>query len=242
MDSKSGVSRRSFLTAVGVTVSTGTRAWSAGGAPTGPVSTPNADIAALRRDVVNSPVRIALHRAEVYTKVFQNTEDLPWIVRKGMALREYFETVPLYVRDHDRIAGSISETPGAMPVFVELGIAENTIYTGEVPRRKGYLAGQVPDEIRDYWKNRNLWGLYRTEIQGKKPVASHDDLPGGAQYKFISCQGHLSPSYSELLAIGLGGVLDRVRKRKQVETKVEKRGNPLRFQENALKYKFLLLH
>ena len=60
---------------------------------------------------------------------------------------------------HDRLAGSISELPGAMPVMVELGIAENNIYTGENPKRQGYLKGQVPEEIRDYWKNRNLWGL-----------------------------------------------------------------------------------
>lgn len=223
MDFKSGVSRRGFLATVSATVATTTaNAWGDGVAPTGPVATPNADIAALRRDVVNSPVRVALHRARVYTDVFQRTEELPWVARKAVALREYFETVPLYLRDHDRIAGSISELPGAMPVFVELGIGENTIYTGEVPRREGYLKGQVPEEIRDYWKNRNLWGKYRIEILGQEPVDSHDDLPAGAQYKHISCQGHLSPSYSELLGIGLGGVLRKVRQRLQGETDDEK--------------------
>lgn len=37
-------------------------------------------------------------------------------------MREYFQTVPLYIREHDRLAGSIGELPGAMPLFVELGI------------------------------------------------------------------------------------------------------------------------
>ena len=219
MDLSNGLSRRRFLAAMGATVGASAAiAWGDGGVPTGPVRTPNADIAALRRDVVNSPVRVALHRAKVYTEVFQRNKDLPWIVRKGKALREYFETVPLYLRDHDRIAGSISELPGAMPVYVELGIGENTIYTGEVPRREGYLKGQVPEEIRDYWKNRNLWGKHRTEILGQKPVESHDDLPAGAQYKHISCQGHLSPSYGELMKVGLGGMLEQVRKRREKET------------------------
>ena len=223
MDLTSGLSRRRFLATVGTTIGVSAAvARGDGTVPTGPVTTPNPDMSALRRDVVNSPVRVALYRAKTYTKVFQENESSPWIVRKGMALREYFETVPLYLRDHDRITGSISEMPGAMPVFVELGIGENTIYTGEVPRREGYLKGQVPEEIRDYWKNRNLRGMYRTEILGQKPVESHDDLPAGAQYKHISCQGHLSPSYGELLKTGLGGMLKRVGERRKHESDAEK--------------------
>ncbi|MFW6162610.1 MAG: glycine radical domain-containing protein [Planctomycetota bacterium] len=60
-----------------------------------------------------------------------------------MALREHSQAVPLFVRPGDRLAGSISETPGAMPVFVELGIAENGIYVGEDPERRGYLRGPI---------------------------------------------------------------------------------------------------
>lgn len=223
MEPGSGVTRRRFMAVMGASVgATAARAWGDGGTPIGPVTTANADIAALRGEIIHGALRVALERAKVYTQVFQKTEQMPWIVRKGLALREYFETVPLYLRDHDRIAGSISEIPGAMPVFVELGIAENTIYTGEAPHREGYLKGQVPEEIRDYWKNRNLWGMYRTEILGQKPVESHDELPAGAQYKMISCQGHLSPSYGELLRVGLGGMLDRVRNRQKDETEGEK--------------------
>ena len=95
-----------------------------------------------------------------------------------MALREYFHSVPLYVRDHDRLAGSISELPGAMPVMVEMGIAENNIYTGENPAAgRAICKARFPSEIRDYWKNRNLWGLFRTQILGQPPVASATNSP-----------------------------------------------------------------
>ncbi len=137
-------------------------------------------------------------------------------------MREYFQTVPLYIREHDRLAGSISELPGAMPVIVELGIGENNIYTGERPDRKGYLQDQVPEEIRDYWKNRNAWGLYRTEILGQKPYESVDEVPGELGYKFISNQGHLSPNYRDLLSVGIGGVLARVQQRKHGETDADR--------------------
>ncbi|MCX7824317.1 MAG: hypothetical protein N2689_02035 [Verrucomicrobiae bacterium] len=171
---------------------------------------------------MNSPFGVALHRAKVFTKVFQQHEAEPWIVRKAMALREYFETVPLYLREHDGIAGSISETPGAMPLMVELGIAENNIYTSERPDRDGYLKGRVPQDILDYWANRNMWGLFRTRIAGLPPVRSHDELKQNPGYKFISNQGHLCPSFSELLRVGIGGLRKKVAARRQGETNADK--------------------
>lgn len=217
------ISRRSFLAGAGAAVGAASVGrWTDGSVSAGPVSTPRTDMAALRRQVVDSPVAVALHRAKVFTKVFQQTEGLPWIVRKALGLREYFETVPLYLREHDGLAGTISEQPGAMPVLVELGIGENGIYTGESPKGKGYLKDQVPDDIRDYWKNRNMWGLYRTQILGRKPFGHADEVPQTLQYKFISNQGHLSPSYGELLRVGLGGVLRQVQKRRQGETDADK--------------------
>ncbi len=171
----------------------------------------------LREDIVTSPVAVAHHRARVYTDVFRANEKKPWIVRKGKALREYFNSVSLYIRPHDRIAGSISETPGAMPLFVELGIGENGIYTGENPGRRGYLTGQVPPEIWDYWYERNLWGQFRAlhpDSPNAKPPAGPESL---ASYKFISNQGHLSPAYSELLEIGIDGYLEKIRGRRRGE-------------------------
>jgi len=218
------LTRRQFLAVTGATVgaaAAGGFGVEAGFAAT--VTTPHRDIAALREDIVNSPLRVGLDRAKVFTKVFRETEDKPWVLRKAMALREYFQTVPLYIREHDRLAGSISELPGVMPVIVELGIGENGIYTGERPDRVGHLEGQVPEKIRDYWKNRNAWGLYRTEILGQKPYENADEVPQDLGYKFLSNQGHLSPSYGEMLRIGIGGVLARIQTRKRVETDAEKR-------------------
>ncbi len=217
------VTRRGFLAAAGTAMgATAAGYLSARSVNAAPVSTPHADLAALRREIVDSPVRVALHRAKTFTKVFQDNEHEPWIERKAKALREYFQTVPLYLREHDGLAGSISELPGAMPVMVELGIGENGIYTGERPDRSGYLKDQVPSDICEYWKNRNMWGLYRTEILGEKPYESADQVPQQLGYKFISNQGHLSPSYGELLQIGLGGVLGRVEQRRQGETDADK--------------------
>ncbi len=171
-------------------------------------------IGALRREIVESPVDVALHRAQTYTRIFQANEAKPWIVRKGMALREYLNTAPLYRREGDRIAGSLTEKPGAMPLMVEIGIAGNSIYTNENPKRAGYLRGKVPADIWDYWLDRNLWGRYRAVNGGRAPK----DPEGSAQYKFLSCQGHLSPSYAELLENGIGGIQRKIRTRRANET------------------------
>ena len=108
------LSRREFLVVTGATLGA-TAVWGDVRIATAPVVAASADMAALRRDILGGTVRVGLHRAKVFTNVFQATEDKPWIVRKAMALREYFQTVPLYLRKHDRLAGSISEEPGMMP-------------------------------------------------------------------------------------------------------------------------------
>jgi len=195
MNTSHGVSRRRFLQTTGAAAGLAAMGrWSPPRLLASQASTPHADMAALRRSVVTTPVRVGLERARIFTKVFQASEGQPWIVRKALALRAYLETVPLYIRPHDRIAGSISERP----------------------ERQSYLKGQVPEEIRDYWKNRNLWGRYRTEILGRAPVRSHDELPEVCpNYKFISNQGHLCPSYKELLAVGVGGLRRNIQARRQ---------------------------
>jgi formate C-acetyltransferase len=214
MKNDMSITRREFLATTGVV---GASALFARRALASKPLSKDANMLTLRRAMMDSPVGVALHRAKVFTKVFQQHEAEPWIVRKAMALREYFETVPLYLHEHDGIAGSISETPGAMPLFVELGIAENNIYTGERPDREAYLKGQVPQDMLDYWANRNMWGLFRTQVVGLPPVKNHDELKQNPGYKFISNQGHLCPSYSELLRVGIGGLRKKVAARRQGE-------------------------
>jgi formate C-acetyltransferase len=171
-----------------------------------------APMLALRRAILDSPVAVGLARAEAFTRVWQANEGAAWIVKKALALRECFRTVPLYIRPGDLLAGAISETPGAMPVMVELGIAEESVYISEQPQRSGYLAGKVPQSIVDYWEDRNLWGQHRAymrTVEGKPP-----ERTDATMYKFLSNQGHLSPSYRELLGAGLDGMVRRVRERR----------------------------
>ena len=179
---------------------------------------PNHDPApmlALRRAILDSPVAVGLARAEAFTRVWQANESAPWIVKKALALAEYFRTVPLYIRPGDLLAGPISEAPGAMPLMVELGIAEENIYVNEQPHRLGYLAGKVPQAIIAYWEDRNLWGHYRAYMRTVQGAQLERTDVG--MYKFLSNQGHLSPSYRELLSVGLDGVLRRVRERRAAE-------------------------
>ena len=167
---------------------------------------------ALRREIIDAPVSVGLARARVFTRVWQENEGAPWVVLKAWALREYLRSVPLYLRRHDLLVGAISERPGAMPVCVELGIGENSIYVNEHPERLGYLRDQVPPDIVAYWEQRNLWGRYRAyarTVEGR-PL-ERTEVAG---YKFISNQGHLSPSYGELLNSGIDAILARVRARR----------------------------
>jgi formate C-acetyltransferase len=60
--------------------------------------------------------------------------------------------------------------------------------------------------------------LFRTQVVGLPPVKNHDELKQNPGYKFISNQGHLCPSYSELLRVGIGGLRKKVAARRQGES------------------------
>jgi len=172
----------------------------------------------LRRDMLDSPTTLGLHKARVYTRVFQEHEAAAWIVRKGLAFREHLRTVPLYVRAYDKLVGSIAERPGAAPVHAELGFAPRSQYG-----QRGGTAntspdpGRIPADIRAYWRDRNMQGRHQALMELTTDEAGH--IPGG--YKFCSCQGHLSPSYRDLLRVGLDGILARIRERRAGECEPE---------------------
>jgi hypothetical protein len=174
----------------------------------------------LRQDILSSPLSVALERAYSYTRMFKEHEGAPWIVKKALGFRAHLNTVPLYIRMNDKIAGSICETPGGMPLLPELGIGENTIFTGEDPHQAHYLKDQVPAEISEYWNGQNAWAHYQKymeDVVGAKDVAKK---PG---WIFSSCQGHLCPSYQALLEVGLKGLLDQVQSRSEREARPEAR-------------------
>ena len=170
-------------------------------------------LAGLRRAILDSDFRVALHRAQTYTDVFAagEAEGLSWLLCKAQAFRQHLRGVPLWLRPGDRLAGSLTEWPGGMPVICELGIGENGIFTDEDPHRAGYLRGAVPDRIVEFWRGRSMrgqWSAYQRQVLGQE-VRDGERLP----YKFLSCQGHLSPSYRRLLRSGLGGLRETLARR-----------------------------
>lgn len=83
------VSRRRFTARIGALA--GAMAltdWSGLPLAVGAPSSGHSDLLALRRAMIDTPLRIGLHRARVFTTVFRENAAQPWIVRKGVALRE----------------------------------------------------------------------------------------------------------------------------------------------------------
>jgi hypothetical protein len=119
---------------------------------------------ALRRAILDSPVTVALERARTYTRVFRQNEAGPWIVTKAMAFREHLEALPLYLREHDRIAGAICETPGATPDGrFEIGIAPGQLGSAQAHAAAPPVVGLQPGQgsprvlvVDDREENRTL--------------------------------------------------------------------------------------
>ena len=160
---------------------------------------------ALRHEIVQSPLcRCAAPGTDLHQGVSGNGEralDRP----QGVALREYFRTVPLYLA---------STTLGRLDQRAARRDAgdgraghrrEQHLHRRASRPRRATSRARCRRRSATTGRTATCGGSYRTEILGQPPVASHDELPAACpHYKFISNQGHLSPSYGELLRVGSG--------------------------------------
>ncbi len=73
----------------------------------------------LRDDLIAKAPQMCHERAVIYTKVYQETEGEPMIIRRAKALRAWLGEMTLYIQDGELIVGNEASTPRSAPIFPE---------------------------------------------------------------------------------------------------------------------------
>jgi len=129
-------------------------------------------------------VKICLDRARLLTQSYRETEGLPMVLRRGMALARILENVKIYIGDKERIVGNTASTPDSLIPYPEyywrwLDKEIDKRYRGmlddagreelhQIYRYWQNIAVQgkerdlVPDDVKPYWKFSGpiFWGYY----------------------------------------------------------------------------------
>lgn len=164
----------------------------------------------------NKP-QIESERAVLLTESFNQTENLPIILRRSKAFKHILENISIVIRPDELIVGSntrVSRSCQTFPEFSyewlesEFDTIENRsadpFYISEDTKKKLSLANS-------YWKGKTTSELATSLMSSKTLSAIEHNIftPGNYFYNGI---GHVTVKYDEVLKIGFKGIIDKTKK------------------------------
>jgi len=117
----------------------------------------------LRDDLLAKKPQICPERALIYTRVYQETEGEPMIVRRAKALRALLKEMTIYIQDGELIVGNQASTPRSAPVYPETEtcyLLEDGLESFETRHEDPFV---VPEDVKrkledvlPWWENKTV--------------------------------------------------------------------------------------
>ncbi|MDR1535589.1 MAG: glycyl radical protein [Planctomycetota bacterium] len=172
----------------------------------------------LRDGILAEKPGICLDRVRIYTRVHQEREDQPIIVRRALALKETLARMRIRLDDGELLAGCHASRPRAAPIFPEYSVSWILEELDDFERRPGdafHLSGEDKSTLREilpWWKGKTLFdkGLALMTEELRDIYAAGLIHPDG----ILTCgDGHIAIYHEKLLEMGIGGYLREVDER-----------------------------
>lgn len=167
----------------------------------------------LRRLLVESPPTICPERAEIYTRVYRETEGEPMVIRRAKALASVLREMTIFILDDELIVGNQGSTPRSAPIFPETETAYvgEELDTFETRRQDRFKVPQGTKErirnILPYWKNKTV----KDYVFARLPVDTRKLLELECkvlhpEIHILGGIGHFVPGYHRVLEVGFEGI------------------------------------
>ncbi|MDY6835338.1 MAG: pyruvate formate lyase family protein [Chloroflexota bacterium] len=147
-------------------------------------------------------IKADLNKVYWYTKVFKETDGLPWVERRSRALEVLCNNIPVFIVDHQCLLGYGGSKPNELLMFPEASyIINEEIYYDQTKL--------VPDEEKewvrpclDYWKDKSY------QSQCERYMSDEERFGPG----FVSFDASCSPvfDYSFVMEHGLNNIISMI--------------------------------
>lgn len=177
---------------------------------------------ALKRKALEVAPRVCLERGRIATKVYQETEGLPQVIRVAKVFERVVKEMSIFIQDGELIVGNVASSsragllfPEATAIWVEEELdtfptrdIDKFVVTDEAKR-------VIREEILPYYKGKTTEERARA-LMPKDTLALMDyEYPVFSPQNMLSNMvGHLIMDYEKVLRVGFKGI------RKQVEEKL----------------------
>jgi len=164
----------------------------------------------LRQIILNAEDDVCLDRARIITESYKaNSADSP-VIKRAKGIRDVLCRMKQYILPGELIVGNLTSKPGAWVVFPEFGFEENRIVHNEHPELVGFFSSRIPDDLREFWSDKNLAAHYRAYM--RSVLGSEAGTGGG--WSVSSGLGHITIDYGRALRDGFDETANRIRKRR----------------------------
>jgi len=151
--------------------------------------------------------KLDLERARLLTESYKQTENEPMTLRRAKALAHILDNMTIYIRSQEMVVGSFARDKDSVPFYPEF--AWKWIVRDTAPGQ--VYSSMLTDEGREELKEIcNYWGnsALHHRLRGYLP----DELK---EVFWIFNWESSTPNYGKILRVGLKGILEEVRQRKE---------------------------
>lgn len=175
-------------------------------------------IQALKDELFKEKRQISLERAKLYTESWKTTEGEPVIIRRAKALANILNKVEIAIKEGELLVGDRTVKPRAGVVSPEMSpywILEELDVFSTRPQDRFEISEEDKEyfkkELYPYWKGRSLKDYCNENI----PPHIKDTVNNRiiALNQTDKGQGHIIPDYTVVLKNGLGGMIDKIKKK-----------------------------
>jgi pyruvate formate-lyase/glycerol dehydratase family glycyl radical enzyme len=174
-------------------------------------------IARLKENLLSVKSTICTERAGIYTKVYQEHEEAPVILKRAYALEKTLKEMSVFIGDGELIVGNQSSAVRAAPIFPEYVTSWIINELDEFDKRPGdafFVTEKQKEELRkicSWWEGRTLIEKgYSLMSPINKEI--HDSGIIRAEGNLTSGDAHIAVNFEKILKIGLTGYLDEIEK------------------------------
>jgi pyruvate formate-lyase/glycerol dehydratase family glycyl radical enzyme len=174
-------------------------------------------IAKLKENLLSVKSTICTERAGIYTKVYQEHEGFPVILKRAYALEKTLKEMSVFIEDGELIVGNQSSAVRAAPIFPEYVTSWIINELDEFDKRPGdafFVTDKQKEELRkicSWWEGKTLIEKGYS-LMSSKNKEIHDSGIIRAEGNLTSGDAHIAVNFEKILKIGLTGYLGEIEK------------------------------
>jgi len=173
---------------------------------------PTPRVEAMKERFLAITPEICVERAQLITEAYQETGELPVILRRAKAFERILEKMTIFIQEDELIVGNQASKTRSSPVFPEFSIKWLLAELDRLEKRSGdvFLISEDKKEvIRDlasYWDGRTTNELAASLMTEEAKKAQKGGVFTVGNY-FFNGVGHISVDYALVLREGLNAVI-----------------------------------